>query len=59
VKVRDRYTGPTVCDVRAAIPAMRRNGGGSIVNIASIYGPVARVRARRPWFMAITAPLLA
>jgi len=26
--------------MRAAIPALRRRGGGSIVNIASIYGPV-------------------
>jgi 3alpha(or 20beta)-hydroxysteroid dehydrogenase len=26
--------------MRAAIPALRRNGGGSIINIASIYGPV-------------------
>ena len=26
--------------MRAAIPALRRQGGGSIVNIASIYGPV-------------------
>ena len=26
--------------MRAAIPALRRTGGGSIINIASIYGPV-------------------
>jgi 3alpha(or 20beta)-hydroxysteroid dehydrogenase len=26
--------------MRAAIPALRRAGGGSIVNVASIYGPV-------------------
>jgi NAD(P)-dependent dehydrogenase (short-subunit alcohol dehydrogenase family) len=26
--------------MRAAIPALRRSGGGSIINIASIYGPV-------------------
>jgi len=26
--------------MRAAIPALRRAGGGSIINIASIYGPV-------------------
>jgi 3alpha(or 20beta)-hydroxysteroid dehydrogenase len=26
--------------MRASIPALRRNGGGSIINIASIYGPV-------------------
>jgi 3alpha(or 20beta)-hydroxysteroid dehydrogenase len=26
--------------MRAAIPALRRNGGGAIINIASIYGPV-------------------
>jgi len=26
--------------MRAAIPALRRTGGGSIINVASIYGPV-------------------
>jgi NAD(P)-dependent dehydrogenase (short-subunit alcohol dehydrogenase family) len=26
--------------MRAAIPALRRAGGGSIINVASIYGPV-------------------
>ena len=26
--------------MRAAIPALQRSGGGSIINIASIYGPV-------------------
>jgi 3alpha(or 20beta)-hydroxysteroid dehydrogenase len=36
--------------MRAAIPAMRRNGGGSIVNIASIYGPVGA-----PGYVAYTA----
>jgi 3alpha(or 20beta)-hydroxysteroid dehydrogenase len=29
------------CGMRAAIPAVRRAGGGSIINVASIYGPVA------------------
>ena len=36
--------------MRAAIPAMRRNGGGSIINIASIYGPVGA-----PGYVAYTA----
>ncbi len=27
--------------MRAAIPGLRRAGGGSIINVASIYGPVA------------------
>jgi 3alpha(or 20beta)-hydroxysteroid dehydrogenase len=36
--------------MRASIPAMRRNGGGSIVNIASIYGPVGA-----PGYVAYTA----
>jgi NAD(P)-dependent dehydrogenase (short-subunit alcohol dehydrogenase family) len=36
--------------MRAAIPAMRRAGGGSIVNIASIYGPVGA-----PGYVAYTA----
>jgi 3alpha(or 20beta)-hydroxysteroid dehydrogenase len=36
--------------MRAAIPAMRRNGGGSIVNVASIYGPVGA-----PGYIAYTA----
>ena len=36
--------------MRAAIPAMRRDGGGSIVNIASIYGPVGA-----PGYIAYTA----
>jgi NAD(P)-dependent dehydrogenase (short-subunit alcohol dehydrogenase family) len=36
--------------MRAAIPAMRRNGGGSIINIASIYGPVGA-----PGYIAYTA----
>ena len=36
--------------MRAAIPAMRRNGGGSIVNVASIYGPVGA-----PGYVAYTA----
>jgi NAD(P)-dependent dehydrogenase (short-subunit alcohol dehydrogenase family) len=36
--------------MRAAIPAMRRNGGGAIVNIASIYGPVGA-----PGYVAYTA----
>ena len=33
--------------MRAAIPAMLRAGGGSIINVASIYGPVGR-RATSP-----------
>jgi 3alpha(or 20beta)-hydroxysteroid dehydrogenase len=36
--------------MRAAIPALRRNGGGSIINIASIYGPVGA-----PGYVAYTA----
>jgi 3alpha(or 20beta)-hydroxysteroid dehydrogenase len=36
--------------MRAAIPAMRRAGGGSIINIASIYGPVGA-----PGYVAYTA----
>jgi 3alpha(or 20beta)-hydroxysteroid dehydrogenase len=36
--------------MRAAIPALRRVGGGSIVNIASIYGPVGA-----PGYVAYTA----
>jgi 3alpha(or 20beta)-hydroxysteroid dehydrogenase len=36
--------------MRAAIPALRRSGGGSIVNIASIYGPVGA-----PNYVAYTA----
>jgi 3alpha(or 20beta)-hydroxysteroid dehydrogenase len=36
--------------MRAAIPAMRRNDGGSIINIASIYGPVGA-----PGYVAYTA----
>jgi 3alpha(or 20beta)-hydroxysteroid dehydrogenase len=36
--------------MRAALPAMRRNGGGSIINIASIYGPVGA-----PGYVAYTA----
>jgi 3alpha(or 20beta)-hydroxysteroid dehydrogenase len=36
--------------MRAAIPALRRSGGGSIVNIASIYGPVGA-----PGYVAYTA----
>ncbi len=36
--------------MRAAIPAMLRAGGGSIVNIASIYGPVGA-----PGYVAYTA----
>ncbi|MET0686971.1 MAG: glucose 1-dehydrogenase [Solirubrobacteraceae bacterium] len=36
--------------MRAAIPALRRAGGGSIVNIASIYGPVGA-----PGYVAYTA----
>ena len=36
--------------MRAAIPALRRSGGGSIINIASIYGPVGA-----PNYVAYTA----
>ena len=36
--------------MRATIPALRRNGGGSIINIASIYGPVGA-----PGYVAYTA----
>jgi 3alpha(or 20beta)-hydroxysteroid dehydrogenase len=36
--------------MRAAIPALRRNGGGSIINIASVYGPVGA-----PGYVAYTA----
>jgi 3alpha(or 20beta)-hydroxysteroid dehydrogenase len=36
--------------MRAGIPALRRNGGGSIINIASIYGPVGA-----PGYVAYTA----
>ena len=36
--------------MRAAIPALRRGGGGSIINIASIYGPVGA-----PGYVAYTA----
>ena len=36
--------------MRAAIPAMLRAGGGSIINIASIYGPVGA-----PGYVAYTA----
>jgi NAD(P)-dependent dehydrogenase (short-subunit alcohol dehydrogenase family) len=36
--------------MRAAIPALRRADGGSIVNIASIYGPVGA-----PGYVAYTA----
>jgi 3alpha(or 20beta)-hydroxysteroid dehydrogenase len=36
--------------MRAAIPALRRNDGGSIINIASIYGPVGA-----PGYIAYTA----
>jgi len=36
--------------MRAAIPALRSSGGGSIVNIASIYGPVGA-----PGYIAYTA----
>ncbi len=36
--------------MRAALPAMCRNGGGSIINIASIYGPVGA-----PGYIAYTA----
>jgi NAD(P)-dependent dehydrogenase (short-subunit alcohol dehydrogenase family) len=36
--------------MRAVIPALRRNGGGSIINIASIYGPVGA-----PGYVAYTA----
>src|SRR3954470_8381615 len=34
----------------AAIPALRRTGGGSIINVASIYGPVGA-----PGYVAYTA----
>ena len=36
--------------MRAAIPALRARGGGSIINIASIYGPVGA-----PGYVAYTA----
>jgi 3alpha(or 20beta)-hydroxysteroid dehydrogenase len=36
--------------MRAAIPALRRNRGGSIINVASIYGPVGA-----PGYVAYTA----
>ena len=36
--------------MRAAIPALRRNDGGAIINIASIYGPVGA-----PNYVAYTA----
>jgi 3alpha(or 20beta)-hydroxysteroid dehydrogenase len=36
--------------MRAAIPALRRAGGGSIINVASIYGPVAA-----PHYISYTA----
>ena len=36
--------------MRAAIPALRRSGGGAIINIASIYGPVGA-----PGYVAYTA----
>jgi 3alpha(or 20beta)-hydroxysteroid dehydrogenase len=36
--------------MRAAVPALRRAGGGSIVNVASIYGPVGA-----PGYIAYTA----
>jgi NAD(P)-dependent dehydrogenase (short-subunit alcohol dehydrogenase family) len=36
--------------MRAAIPALRRAGGGSIINVASIYGPVGA-----PGYVAYTA----
>jgi 3alpha(or 20beta)-hydroxysteroid dehydrogenase len=36
--------------MRAAIPAMLRTGGGSIINVASIYGPVGA-----PGYVAYTA----
>jgi 3alpha(or 20beta)-hydroxysteroid dehydrogenase len=36
--------------MRAAIPALRRAGGGSIINVASIYGPVGA-----PGYIAYTA----
>ena len=36
--------------MRAAIPAIRRAGGGSIINVASIYGPVGA-----PGYVAYTA----
>src|ERR671924_24443 len=39
-----------VYGMRAAIPALRRAGGGSIINIASIYGPVGA-----PGYIAYTA----
>ena len=36
--------------MRAVIPALRRNGGGAIINVASIYGPVGA-----PGYVAYTA----
>jgi 3alpha(or 20beta)-hydroxysteroid dehydrogenase len=36
--------------MRAALPALRRAGGGSIINVASIYGPVGA-----PGYVAYTA----
>jgi 3alpha(or 20beta)-hydroxysteroid dehydrogenase len=36
--------------MRAAIPALRRRGGGSVINVASIYGPVGA-----PGYVAYTA----
>jgi 3alpha(or 20beta)-hydroxysteroid dehydrogenase len=36
--------------MRAAIPALRRAGGGAIINIASVYGPVGA-----PGYIAYTA----
>jgi NAD(P)-dependent dehydrogenase (short-subunit alcohol dehydrogenase family) len=36
--------------MRAAIPTLRRAGGGSIINVASIYGPVGA-----PGYVAYTA----
>ena len=36
--------------MRAAIPRLRRGGGGSIINVASIYGPVGA-----PGYIAYTA----
>jgi len=36
--------------MRAAIPALRRSGGGAVINIASIYGPVGA-----PGYVAYTA----
>jgi NAD(P)-dependent dehydrogenase (short-subunit alcohol dehydrogenase family) len=36
--------------MRAAIPALRRAGGGAIINVASIYGPVGA-----PGYIAYTA----